>query len=36
MGPAITGALLGLGLFAAAYPYMEGWYELSRTAKTCR
>jgi len=29
-GPALVGALLGLGLFAAAYPYMEGWYDLVR------
>lgn len=29
-GAAITGALLGLGLFAAAYPMMEGWYDLVR------
>ncbi len=29
-GPAIAGTLLGLGLFAAAYPYMEGWYDLVR------
>ncbi len=27
--PAV-GTLLGLGLFAAAYPYMEGWYDLVR------
>ncbi|MGE0400349.1 MAG: hypothetical protein AB7T06_26780 [Kofleriaceae bacterium] len=30
MGPAIAGALFGLALFAAAYPYMEGWYDLVR------
>jgi hypothetical protein len=30
VGPAIAGALFGLGLFAAAYPYMEGWYDLVR------
>jgi hypothetical protein len=29
-GAAIAGALLGLGLFAAAYPFMEGWYDLVR------
>src|SRR5262249_24106288 len=29
-GPALAGAALGLGLFAAAYPYMEGWYDLVR------
>ncbi len=29
-GPAIAGAMFGLGLFAAAYPYMEGWYDLVR------
>lgn len=28
--PAIAGAVFGLGLFAAAYPYMEGWYDLVR------
>lgn len=27
---AITGALLALGLFAAVYPYVEGWYDLVR------
>ncbi|HEU0032393.1 MAG TPA: hypothetical protein VFQ53_17295 [Kofleriaceae bacterium] len=30
IGPAITGALLALGLFAAAYPFVEGWYDLAR------
>jgi hypothetical protein len=28
--PAIVGALLGLGLFAAVYPFVEGWYDLVR------
>jgi hypothetical protein len=30
LGPAIAGTVFGLGLFAAAYPYMEGWYDLVR------
>ncbi len=30
LAPAIVGVLLALGLFAAAYPYMEGWYDLVR------
>jgi hypothetical protein len=30
LAPAIAAALLGYGLFAAAYPYMEGWYDLVR------
>lgn len=29
-GPAITGSLLALGLFAATYPYVEGWFDLVR------
>jgi|GEM_PF-990602 len=29
-GAAFAGAMLGLGLFAAAYPMMEGWYDLVR------
>ncbi len=29
-GAATAGAILGLGLFAAAYPFMEGWYDLVR------
>ncbi len=29
-GAAVAGALLGLGLFSAAYPFMEGWYDLVR------
>jgi hypothetical protein len=29
-GAAIAGSILGLGLFAAAYPFMEGWYDLVR------
>lgn len=29
-GPAIAGATFGLALFAAAYPFMEGWYDLVR------
>lgn len=29
-GAATTGALLALGLFAAAYPFVEGWYDLVR------
>ncbi len=28
--PAVVGLLLALGLFAAVYPYMEGWYDLVR------
>ncbi len=28
--PAVVGALLGLGLFAAVYPFVEGWYDLVR------
>ncbi len=28
--PAMVGAILALGLFAAAYPFMEGWYDLVR------
>lgn len=28
--PALAGGVLGLALFAAAYPYMEGWYDLVR------
>jgi hypothetical protein len=28
--PAVVGLLLGLGLFAAIYPYVEGWYDLVR------
>jgi hypothetical protein len=30
VAPAIAASLLGYGLFAAAYPYMEGWYDLVR------
>ena len=30
IGPAWAGVAIGLGLFAAAYPYMEGWYDLVR------
>ncbi len=26
----LTGALIALGLFAAAYPFVEGWYDLVR------
>ncbi|MEJ7597180.1 MAG: hypothetical protein WKG01_04655 [Kofleriaceae bacterium] len=29
-GPAIAGAVLALGLFAAVYPYVEGWFDLVR------
>lgn len=29
-GPAIAGTVLGLGLFAAAYPATDGWYDLVR------
>ena len=29
-GPAIAGAVLGLGIFTASYPYMEGWFDLVR------
>jgi hypothetical protein len=28
--PALVGATLALGLFAAIYPYVEGWYDLVR------
>ena len=28
--PAIAGVVLALGLFAAIYPYVEGWYDLVR------
>ncbi|HEY5924946.1 MAG TPA: hypothetical protein VIV11_24865 [Kofleriaceae bacterium] len=30
MLPAVVGLLLALGMFAAVYPYMEGWYDLVR------
>jgi len=30
IGPPLGGWLLGLGLFAAGYPYVEGWYDLVR------
>ncbi|MEZ4366752.1 MAG: hypothetical protein R2939_10755 [Kofleriaceae bacterium] len=29
-GPALAGAVVALGVFAAAYPYVEGWYDLVR------
>lgn len=29
-GPAWAGVAIALGLFAAAYPYVEGWYDLVR------
>ena len=29
-GPWRAGVILGLGLFAASYPYMEGWFDLVR------
>ncbi|MBA3396112.1 MAG: hypothetical protein H0T89_26015 [Deltaproteobacteria bacterium] len=29
-GPVFAGAVLGLGLFAATYPYLEGWFDLVR------
>ncbi|MDB4963120.1 MAG: hypothetical protein JWP01_3119 [Myxococcales bacterium] len=29
-GPAWAGVVLALGLFSAAYPFMEGWYDLVR------
>ncbi|HMG19791.1 MAG TPA: hypothetical protein VK607_00690 [Kofleriaceae bacterium] len=29
-GASLAGAVLGLGLFAACYPYVEGWYDLVR------
>jgi len=28
--PVVTGAVLGLGLFAACYPFVEGWYDIVR------
>jgi hypothetical protein len=30
LGPALAGAALALGLFAACYPFVEGWYDLVR------
>ena len=30
LAPAVGGIVLALGLFAAAYPFMEGWYDLVR------
>ena len=27
LGPALAGAALALGLFAACYPFVEGWYD---------
>jgi len=30
MLPALVGTALALGMFAAVYPYMEGWYDLVR------
>jgi len=30
LGAALTGAVLALGLFAACYPFVEGWYDLVR------
>jgi hypothetical protein len=30
LGATLAGALLALGLFAAGYPYVEGWYDLVR------
>jgi len=30
LGPALAGAALALGLFAAAYPFLDGWYDLVR------
>ncbi|HWU90820.1 MAG TPA: hypothetical protein VN253_26320, partial [Kofleriaceae bacterium] len=30
LGPALAGAALALGLFAAAYPATDGWYDLVR------
>jgi len=29
-GPVLVGVLLALGLFAAVYPFVEGWYDLVR------
>ena len=29
-GPWLVGVLLALGVFAASYPYMEGWFDLVR------
>ncbi len=29
-GPALAGAALALGLFAATYPFVEGWFDLVR------
>ena len=29
-GPAYAGVVLALGLFAAIYPYVEGWYDIVR------
>ncbi len=30
LGPAIAGGVIALGLFAAAYPFLDGWYDLVR------
>ena len=30
LAPAVGGIVLALGLFSAAYPFMEGWYDLVR------
>ena len=30
LGPALAGAAIALGLFAAAYPFLDGWYDLVR------
>jgi hypothetical protein len=30
LGPALAGAALALGLFAACYPFVDGWYDLVR------
>jgi hypothetical protein len=30
LGPALAGAALALGVFAACYPFVEGWYDLVR------
>ncbi|HEY4176599.1 MAG TPA: hypothetical protein VGM90_07200 [Kofleriaceae bacterium] len=30
LAPGLAGALIGIALFASAYPYTEGWYDLVR------
>jgi hypothetical protein len=30
LGPALAGVILALGLFAAIYPFVEGWFDIAR------